>query len=369
MGTATEQLTMAIFSLLAKLGLDGSAFETGMKKSQSLAKSVGKEISGTVGSMFAADKIVEFGARAIETAGKLNDLSTRLGVSVEFLQETQFAAEQTGASLDDVTSAVEKLSIARQKALAGDKATIDTFEKIGLSMQQVKDLQSGEGLFKTIGKIAESGVDPQKLIGPLRELAGRGAGVLIPAMSEGLEQAAEQARKLGLVMSTEVVTALDEFNDRVDVMKKGLESGIGTMTAKLGAPLLRELDALGAGIQGFFGAMFDPGRAGFQIDHWFQQFSQSRRTALDEMDAEAEEKRINRQKREEMRRKSMAEQQEQPFKMVAVSAASSDALARTGGFTAFQSNMDRYFGAVKTQAQDIRDISRNTQRTAEAVSE
>ena len=55
--------------------------------------------------------------------------------------------------------------------------------------------------------------------------------------------------------------------------------------------------------------------------------------------------------------------------MEAVSAATGDQLARTGGFTAFQTNMDRYFGAVRTQAQDIRDIARNTQRTAEAVEE
>ena len=31
--------------------------------------------------------------------------------------------------------------------------------------------------------------------------------------------------------------------------------------------------------------------------------------------------------------------------------------------------LDRYFGSVRTQAQDIRDIARNTQRTAEAVEE
>ena len=86
-------------------------------------------------------------------------------------------------------------------------------------------------------------------------------------------------------MSNEVVASLDEFNDRVDTMKKGLEVGIGTMISDLGAPLLRQLDALGAGIQGFFGAMFSPGQAGFYQEHWFQQFYQSRRTALEEMDA------------------------------------------------------------------------------------
>lgn len=359
---------MAIFSLLAKLGLDGTAFETGLKRSQSMAKGIGREISGSIAGMFAVDKIAEFGMKAIETAGKLNDLSTRLGVSVEFLQEMQYAAEQSGASLDDVAGAVEKISIARMKALAGDQATIENFAKMGVSMQQIKDL-GGEGLFKAFGKQFESGIDPQKLVGPFRELAGRGSGSLIPAMAEGLDAAAEKARNLGLVMSNDVVASLDEFNDRVDTMKKGLEVAIGTMIADFGAPLLRQLDALGAGIQGFFGAMFDPGRAGFQIDHWFQQFSQSRRTALDEMDAEAEEKKAERQRREEMRAKTKIVEQQAAFKTVAVSASTGDQLARTGGFTAFQSNMDRYFGNVRTQAQDLRDIAKNTKRTAEAVSE
>lgn len=362
-----QQLTMAIFSLLAKLGLDGTSFETGLKRSQSMAKSVGREISGSIGSMFAVDKLATFGLQAIETAGKLNDLSTRLGVSVEFLQETQFAAEQTGASLDDVSSAIEKLSVSRAKALAGDKSSIENYEKMGFSLQQIKDLTK-EDLFRAIGKRFEIGIDPEKLVGPFRELAGRSAGSLIPAMTEGLSGAAEQARSLGLIMSTEVVTSLDEFNDRVDLMKKGLESTIGTLTEKIGTPLLRELEAIGAGIQGFFGAMFDPGRAGFQIDHWFQQFSQSRRAAMDEMDAEAESKRLLREKRDEIRKRTRITE-ETGFKMVAVSAATGDQLARTGGFTAFQTNMDRYFGAVRTQAQDIRDISRNTQRTAEAVEE
>jgi hypothetical protein len=37
---------MAIFSLIAKLGLDGTNFESGLKRSQSMAKGVGKEVTG-----------------------------------------------------------------------------------------------------------------------------------------------------------------------------------------------------------------------------------------------------------------------------------------------------------------------------------
>jgi len=359
---------MAIFSLLAKLGLDGTNFESGLKKSQSLAKGIGKEITGTFAAMFAVDKIAQFGMAVVDAAGEINDLSSRLGVSAEFLQEMKYAAELSGASLDDVAGAVEKLAIARMKALAGDKAAIENFDKMGISMKTIKDL-GAEGLFMELGKPFAEGIDPQKLVGPFRELAGKGAGALIPAMSEGLEKTAQKARDLGLIMTDEVVAALDDFNDRVDTMSKGLEVLVGTIVADFGGPLLRQLDALGAGIQGFFGAMMDSGRAGFDPSHWTEQFTQSRRTALDEMDAEAEEKRTERQRREEMRAKSKIVEQQTAFKTVAVSASTGDQLARTGGFTAFQSNMDRYFGNVRTQAQDLRDIAKNTKKTAEAVSE
>lgn len=357
---------MAIFSLLAKLGLDGTAFESGLKRSQSVAKGVGREISTTLGSIFAVDKLSEYGMKAIETAGRLQDLSTQLGVSAEFLQQMKFAAEMGGSSLDDVSSSLEKITIARQKALSGDAGIVKAFEQLGVSASDLRSAKL-EDIFMTIGRAFEGDANPQKLIGPLREIAGKSAGALIPAMAEGLSSAADQAARLGLIMSDSVVSTLDEANDRVDVMNKTLESGMGSAIANIIEPAFRQLDALGAGIQGFFGAMLDPGRAGFDPTHWFQQFAQSRRSALDEIDAETEARAQARTKRAEIRAKTAFETEPSKFKTVAVSAASSDALARTGGFTGYQSNLDKYFGAVRSQADDLKDIARNTKRTADAV--
>ncbi len=370
LGAATkhQQLTMAIFSLLAKLGLDGTAFETGLKRSQSLAKSIGRDISGTVAGVFAVDKLVEFGTQALETAGKLQDLSTQLGVSAEFLQEMKFAADMGGSSLDAVSTALEKITIARGKALGGDQGLVDAFARFKVSASEIKSAKI-EDIFLKIGRAFEGDANPQNLLTPFRELAGKSAGALIPAMASGLSDAANQAHRLGMIMSTDVIDTLDEANDRVDIMRKTMEAGTGSFMAKIIEPAFRQLEALGAGIQGFFGAMFAEGRAGFQIENFFQQFAQARRAALDEMDAEIQGKREARDRRAEVRRKIEMTPEGEKFKTVAVSAATGDQLARTGGFTAFQTNMDRYFGSVKTQAQDIRDIARNTQRTAEAVEE
>jgi hypothetical protein len=370
LGAATkhQQLTMAIFSLLAKLGLDGTAFETGLKRSQSLAKSIGRDISGTVAGVFAVDKLVAFGNQALETAGKLQDLSTQLGVSAEFLQEMKFAADMGGSSLDAVSAALEKITIARGKALGGDQGLVDAFARFKVSAAEIKSAKI-EDIFLKIGRAFEGDANPQNLLTPFRELAGKSAGALIPAMASGLSDAANQAHRLGMIMSTDVIDTLDEANDRVDIMRKTMEAGTGSFMAKIIEPAFRQLEALGAGIQGFFGAMFAEGRAGFQIENFFEQFAQARRAALDEMDAEIQGKREAREKRAEVRRKIEMTPEGEKFKTVAVSAATGDQLARTGGFTAFQTNMDRYFGSVKTQAQDIRDIARNTQRTAEAVEE
>jgi hypothetical protein len=364
---------MAIFSLLAKLGLDGTNFETNLKKSQSLAKGVGREISGTLAGIFAVDRLAAFGIQAIETAGKLNDLSTELGVSAEFLQEMKFAADLSGSSLEDVASALEKITLARGKALGGDQGLIDAFARFGVTAKEIKSAKI-EDIFLKIGKAFEGDVNPQNLLTPFRELAGRNAGALIPAMASSLLDAGNQARRLGLIMSNEVITAMDDANDRLDILKAKAVSGMGVVIGSLVDPVLKGIEHVYAAVEAFFLASSTPegGRdlPGPQmIKHMLSQAREAFRTSMEESDAEQQSKIEAAAKRAEVRRASQIEPESEKLKMVAVSAASGDQLARTGGFTAFQSNMDRYFGAVKTQAQDIRDISRNTQRTAEAVSE
>jgi hypothetical protein len=364
---------MAIFSLLAKLGFDGTAFETGAKRATSLAKGIGREISGTLAGVFAVNKLAEFGVRAIETAGKLNDLSTQLGVSAEFLQEMKFAADLSGSSLEDLSSALEKITIARGKALGGNQGVLEAFAKFGVTAQEIKSARL-EDIFLKIGNAFEGDANPQNLITAFRELAGKSAGALIPAMASGLSDAANQARRLGVIMSNDVINAMDEANDRIDILKAKATAGTGTIIGSMIQPLLNGIEHATSAVQAFFGASATPegGKELKAMDNLRHMFSQARQafvTSYEQTDIEAQAKKEAASRRAEIMRKMQLEPEGEKFKTVAVSAASSDALARTGGFTAFQSNMDRYFGAVRTQAMDIRDIARNTQRTAEAVEE
>ena len=101
----------------------------------------------------------------------------------------------------------------------------------------------------------------------------------------------------------------------------------------------------------------------------FSQAKQAFVTSYEQTDIDEEAKKEAAKRSAEARRQSQIEPEGEKFKTIMVSSATGDQLARTGGFTAFQSNMDRYFGNVRTQAQDLRDIAKNTKKTAEAVSE
>jgi hypothetical protein len=362
---------MAIFSLIAKLGLDGTAFEGGLKRSQSMAKGIGKEIGATMGSIFAVDKLAQFGMQAIETAGQISDLSSQLGVSAEFLQEMKFAAEMGGASLEDVAGALEKLSIARQKALAGDKATVENLQKFGITIDQLRSMNL-ESMFFGLGKPFSEGIDPQKLLGPFRELAGKSAGALIPAMTEGLQDAAEQARNLGLVMEDEVIASLEDVADRLDILKAKMTAGTGTFTTAVIVPIQKYTEALYAAVEGFLLASSTPAGtkelpAREQMRNMFDQAEQAFISSIEEQERDVEARTEKRKRRSEIRRKSLGEDKTTGFEVSRMQP--TDALARTGGFTAFQSSLDKYFGPVRSQAQDISDIARNTRETADAVKE
>jgi hypothetical protein len=324
------------------------------------------------------DKVVDLGLKAIQTAGQLNDLSQQLGVSAKFLQEMKFAAEMGGASLSDVESGLQKIQIARQKALGGNDELVAAFESLGVSSEQLKSSRI-EDIFMQIGRSFEGGANPEELVAAFTQIAGKGAGSLIPAMASGLADAAEQARNLGLVMSDDVVRSLDDANDRVEIMMKRLETGMGVVIAEFITPLMDFLDAFGAGIQGFFGAMFAEGRAGFQMENWIEQFQQSFRTARDEQQAELQAKKDAEAKRAESRSKAAGfefQASEADLKKARDLQRSvntvfmgnqGDSLARIGGFTGFQTTQQQVINTLKIQVDKLDRIVNNTDQTARSL--
>ena len=375
---------MGNFSLLAKLGLDSSSFESGAKRAESISRKFGKEMTGALATAFSVEKVVQFGLEAVSAAGKLSDLSDRVGVSAGFLQEMQFAAEQTGASLEDVTASIEKLSVARAQALAGSETKMNAFKMLGISADDLKTLRS-EDLFTKIGDTIKNAPNPQNLLAPFREIAGKGAGALIPAMIEGLQDTAQKARELGLVMNDNVVASLDDAADRIDTLKAGFTVLIGTIISEAGGPLFKFFEAVGSAAQTFFSMVFDP-KANTDNDPFtrlkflINQTTEAFKASIDEQNQASVDKKQQSQKRAERRRtfdaagleiedttKTTADEKLAKFSNNTALSQGADSFAKIGLFGGFQSTQDRMIKELQTQANYLKYIQKASEKTADAV--
>lgn len=216
---------MALFNLIARLGLNTAGFETGLKRADSLAtrfsKNVSSSVKGHLAAAFGTGAIIAAAKNTLDYAGKIKDLSQALGVGTTALQEFDYAAGQNGATLEDFASVLKRLQIARNEALkdpAGEM--VKSFKQLGVTIDDLKKKRV-EDLLKQIGVKFRFAADVQPLAAPAFKTMGKGAGDIFAALSQGLDEAAEAAARLGIIIDEPVVDALDDAGDRfTDLVKQ-----------------------------------------------------------------------------------------------------------------------------------------------------
>lgn len=237
-------------SLLATLGLNISNFTRGLGDAKShasrtgkeIASALGDEISGRLKSFASFTAIEEAMRRSIEYGSKINDLSLRLGVSTDALQEWDHALKMNGGSLDSAAGFFEKLAIARKKALEGSDDQINAFKQLGVTVGDLKSKRI-EDIAAQIAGAFETG-DPQRLVASLREVGGKGAGEMIPTFVAGFRDLQQEAQQLGLVIREDVIGGLDDMGDQIDTIKTRLISVVAPIAEVFGRGANLLLDAL-----------------------------------------------------------------------------------------------------------------------------
>lgn len=181
-----------------------------------------------VGSMTAMAK------SAADYGDRLNDASKRTGESVQDLAKLKFAAEQSGASFDDVSTGLRVLANNMDAANTGSKAQIKTFKDLGISVtDSAGKLRPLNAVMLDVADKFARMQDGAQKAALAQELFGRGGAALIPTLNEGragLRAMGDQAQRLGLVISDDAARASDEFNDSLDQMRaagQGLANTIG----------------------------------------------------------------------------------------------------------------------------------------------
>jgi len=160
---------------------------------------------------------------AAQYAAGLNDLSQRTEISVAALQKLGFAAKATGGSFDGAIRTVETLRKAQSEALAGSTDMAKAFERLGVSAKQMEAFSPDE-LFYAIAAAVKDGAINAANFSSFLKVAGEDAKALIPAMKQGLADAAKEMG--GLAASAGALRSLN-------TLWEGMERGAAKAAAAI----------------------------------------------------------------------------------------------------------------------------------------
>lgn len=197
--------------LKAKIGLETSAFETGLARLENSASAFGSRVAGMFAGAFSFGAIISQFTQAFAKASQLQDMSDRFGISAEAIQRIGNAASESGASLEDVGRALARIGVSAQEAAGGNKQLEDAFTAIGVTGQDLVRL-SPEQLFYRLTNAMNDGSLAGKDMAVAKELLGRGFATLMPVLKMTEEQIRAVGEAAG-IMSDDAVAKLDQFGD------------------------------------------------------------------------------------------------------------------------------------------------------------
>lgn len=194
--------TVSAFDRIQKKGV--RAFKKISSRLGSLTKrmvnfrTIAVGVAGAAGLGFLINKIAEAG-------DEVQKMSLRLDISAQKLGELEFAANRSGASMQDIEKAIKKMSRAASDADRGLVTYKRAFDELGVTVTDTNgELKSTEVLFDEVTAGLARMENGTKKVALAQELMGRSGTALLPFIKEGSEGIAElskRARELGNVYS------------------------------------------------------------------------------------------------------------------------------------------------------------------------
>jgi len=176
------------------------------------------------------------------TGDQLDKMRARTGFSAEALSELGFAAEQGGASIDQLDRSLAAMARFSVMVERGLKTSTDLLDMLGVSVEQFKQANPEER-FKLLAEAISQVEDPSLRAGIALNVFGRSGRELLPMLEGGrasIEALQEEARRLGITMTDEDATSAAALTDAMNRLKRQLQAIVVQIGAAL-APMLTEM--------------------------------------------------------------------------------------------------------------------------------
>lgn len=203
-----------------ELGLSSDGVRDGLAKLQDMLRRFGNELKTVGSSMLTLGRTVtDFVGRSVKQFSEFGDniakMAARTGFAVETLSALDFAAAQSGASLEGLDKSLAAMARFTLDAADGGATAADALKRLGVSAEDLLSANPEQQFFLLAEAIARV-TDPTLKAGLALEVFGRQGRQLLPMLQggrNGIKALIQEAYDLGIVLSEEDAKAAEELND------------------------------------------------------------------------------------------------------------------------------------------------------------
>lgn len=250
LGTASKDIVIKIKgdnknfnSAIAKTDSSMKGFAGKMKQHSGAIKMglIGIGAAATAAFALAIKSTIEYGVE-VDKVRKIT------GMTAETITSLAYAAEQEHTSLDSLQTGWRRLSRAMSDADEGLAESKRTFDALGISIYDNEgQLRSMESMTLDIADAFAGMENDTKKAALAQELFGRSGSEMIPFLEMGAEKIKtlqEEAVRLGIVMSDEMVDNSKKFGDHMTFLSKALQGVAVSLTTELLPSLIEFSDLI-----------------------------------------------------------------------------------------------------------------------------
>lgn len=220
----------------AVLGLNVTPFMRGIGKAKAGAKSLGAGLQRSLGFFGLGFGLANLGQRLTDFADKLIETSRKLGVSTDFLQAWNHAAQQNGVSVNASNMALQRFTRRIGEAARGQGVLSKTVQELGINLRDNRgNMRSTTDILADYADAirgAESQQERLRLAFQAFDSEGAALVTLLQDGSEGMREMIAEATRLGVVTEQRALTAINRLSNR---LKAFGTQALGFVAEKLGS--------------------------------------------------------------------------------------------------------------------------------------
>lgn len=224
-------------------------------------KNVGKAMATAAaaigaGAVAAGKKIWDMANDTAAAGDTVDKMSQKLGMSAKAYQEWDYVLSQSGADIESMGAGFKSLTNLVDKATSGNDAAAASFQKLGISTKDLKDMSREDIFALTVKRMQEMGDTTERaaLANTIFGKSGQGLAPLLNQTAEATQELMDKANELGFVMSDEAVDASVKFTDSMDTLKRTFEGVKNSIMSELLPGLTSITDGLALLLTGSDGA-------------------------------------------------------------------------------------------------------------------